>query len=284
MIKLAAVAMAILVAAPAQAGELETVFFKNDPDKVEQAAQAMLKRAPADPEANAWLAETAMKQGKWATAQTALEKAGTGTLTGLLAHGDFAWYTGQMAEAEGYFRKALAIAPTDTHAKWGVSSALLHQDVLGDNLTGALDLAEELEKQGDKLDPDFHAWVQVLIGACVGYQADKGSMLDKLRLAPRVKGAFERALALSPKNPNALTGLGRYYLLAPGLLGDSGKAVEYLGRANDMDPFFYLNDAYYIRALLHDKQTNKAKAEAAFYRAKFQELSEPAAELARVKI
>jgi tetratricopeptide (TPR) repeat protein len=224
-----------------------------------------------------------MKQGKWNVAQAALEKAGTGTLTGLLAHGDYAWYTGRMAEAEGYFRKALALDPASTHAKWGVSSALLHEDENGERLQGALDLAEELEKQGDKLDPDFHAWVQVLIGAAVGYRADRGNMLEKLRLAPQVKGAFERALALSPKSPNALTGLGRYYLLAPGLLGDSAKAVELLGRANDMDPFFYLNDAYYIRALVKDKQGPKAKAEAAFYRAKFQGLNEPAAELARIK-
>jgi tetratricopeptide (TPR) repeat protein len=284
MIKRAVVALSVLLAVPAQAAELETVFFKNDPDKVEAAAQATLKRLPADPEANAWLVETAMKQGKWNQAQAALEKAGTTTLTGLLAHGDYAWYTGDFAGAERFYRQAQAMAPEDLHARWGVSSALLHEDVDGSRLNESLDIAEQLAKQGAKLDPDFHAWVLVLIGAALGYQADRGSMMDKLRLAPRVKDAFEKALALSPKSPNALTGLGRYYLLAPSLLGDSGKAVEYLGRANDMDPFFFLNDAYYIRALVKDKQEAKARAEVAFYKAKFQDLPEPAAELTRIKL
>jgi tetratricopeptide (TPR) repeat protein len=284
MIKRAVVALAVLLATPAQAAELETIFFKNDPDKVEPAAQAMLKRAPDDPEANAWLAETAMKQGKWSVAKAALEKAGTSTLTGLLAHGDYAWYTGDFEGAEKSFRAAQAIAPDDLHVRWGVSSALLHEDVDGSKLPQALAIAEEMEKQGAKLDPDFHAWVLVLIGAALGYQADRGNMLEKLRLAPRVKDAFEKALALSPKSPNALTGLGRYYLLAPGLLGDSGRAVEYLGRANDMDPFFYLNDAFYIRALVKDKQAAKARAEVAFYQAKFQELPAPAAELTKIKL
>lgn len=284
MIKRAVVALSVLLAAPAQAAELETIFFQNDPDKVEPAAQATLKRLPADAEANAWLAETAMKQGKWNQAQAALEKAGTTTLTGLLAHGDYAWYTGDFAGAERFYRQAQALAPADTHARWGVSSALLHQDTDGSRLGEALAIAKELEQDGAKLDPDFHAWVLVLIGASLGYQADRGNMMDKLRLAPAVKDAFDKAMALSPKSPNALTGLGRYYLLAPGLLGDSAKAVDLLGRANDMDPFFFLNDAYYIRALVKDKQATKARAEVAFYKAKFQELPAPATELTRIKL
>jgi tetratricopeptide (TPR) repeat protein len=274
------VASLLAQAKPASAGELETVFFKNDQDAVEQQAKAMLRRAPADNEANAWLAETAMKQGKWNDANAALAKAGTTTMVGLLAHGDFAWYTGDFAAAQGHYEAALAKVPGDPHALWGLASAYLHQD----QFAPALEIALDLERAGDKLDPDFHGWVLVLVGACKAGLGEHANMLEKIRLAAEVRGAFERAVGLSPKNPNGLSALGRFYLLAPFILGDADKAVDYLSRADTMDPFFYLNDAFLIRAYIKDGKPDKAKVERAFYQAKFQGLSQPAAELLKIKL
>lgn len=280
---IAALALAAVVlgglAAPAAAAELETVFFGNDQEKVEQAAQATLRRTPTDPEANAWLVETAMKQGKWDVSQKALGLAGTSTLAGLLAHADYAWYTGDFQAAQAAYEAAVKLAPRDLHARWGVSSAMLHQG----QYEPALKIATELEAEQARYDADFHAWVLVNIGACKGFMAQKGNMLQQIKQGGEAKADFERAMALSPKNPDALSSLGRFYLLAPSILGDKGKAVDLLERAGTMDPFFYLNDAYLIRAYQADGQANKAKVEAAFYRAKFQGLAAPAAELAKIK-
>lgn len=276
---LAAACVLVAAATPARAGELETIFFKNDQESLQAQAQAQLRRAPTDPEANAWQAEMAMKQGLWTDAHKALDHAGTTTVLGLLAHGDFEWYTGDFAASQKHFQAALAKDPGNQHALWGVSSALLHEN----QFDPALKLAEQLQAASKADDPDFQAWVLVLVGACKGLKAEQGNMIEKLRLAGEVKGDFERAVALSPKNPNALSALGRFYLLAPPILGDNDKAVEYLDRANTMDPYFFLNDAYLIRALAKDGQPDKARVEKVFYRAKFQGLERPMAELATLE-
>jgi tetratricopeptide (TPR) repeat protein len=282
MIKMLPLAFAawLALAPAANAYELERIFFQNEQEKVEREARERLRGTKEDPFASAWLAEALMKQGKWDEAREALREAGTDSLVGVLAHGDFAWYTGNFAGALSHFQAAMAKEPADPHAQWGVASALLHLDRFDE----ALAIARALDARSAQLDPDFRAWVKVVIGGSLGLKAERGNMFDKLRSAGEVKSTFEQALAISPKNPNVLSSLGRFYLLAPPLMGDKGRAVELLRRADDLDPFFYLNDAYLIRALIANGQADKAKVEVAMYRAKYEGLDAPMVELARLKL
>lgn len=91
---------------------------------------------------------------------------------------------------------------------------------------GRLDDAEEfLEdaiEQNDKV-ADYHYWY----GSALGNIAQKSNMMKQGILAPKIKDAFERTVALDPTNMSAHWGLIEFYTQAPGFMGGSwDKAME----------------------------------------------------------
>ena len=97
--------------------------------------------------------------------------------------------------------------------------------------------------------------------------------------------AFRAAMKADPANANALSAMGRFYYFAPGILGgDPAKAVELLDRSNRVDPYFYLNHAYLIRALLRAGNVEKARVERTYYRAKFAGVPAAERELATIDL
>lgn len=267
--------------APAAAGELEAAFFENRFEAIERQATDRLRRTPGDPEALAWRAEALMKQGAFKAAQDDLARLPSTTREGLLARADYAWYTGDWAGALAGYEAARKLAPEDAHAAWGVGSALLH---LG-RFDEALKEADRLLPRAGREGPAFQAWALVLRGAAVGLKADRGNPLDKVVFGPSAKADFEAALKADPGSANALSAMGRFHYFAPWVLGgDPARAVELLERANHVDPFFYLNHAYLIRARLKAGQQDKARVEANYYRAKFQGVPEAERELATIAL
>lgn len=267
--------------APAAAGELEAAFFENRFEAIERQATDRLRRTPGDPEALAWRAEALMKQGAFKAAQDDLARLPSTTRGGLLARADYAWYTGDWAGALAGYEAARKLAPEDAHAAWGVGSALLH---LG-RFDEALKEADRLLPRAGREGPAFQAWALVLRGAAVGLKADRGNPLDKVVFGPSAKADFEAALKADPGSANALSAMGRFHYFAPWVLGgDPARAVELLERANHVDPFFYLNHAYLIRARLKAGQQDKARVEANYYRAKFQGVPEAERELATIAL
>jgi tetratricopeptide (TPR) repeat protein len=268
-----ATALTLLLAPAAQAAELEAVFFENKLDAVERDATTRLRRAPEDLQALAWRAETLMKQGAFADARADLARLPAAGRDAAIARGDFAWYTGDWDGALREFKAAQLAQPGDPHAVWGEASALLHLDRYQECLT----IAEPLIARAASEGPAFQAWALVLRGAALGRKADRGNLLDKLAVGPKAKEALEAALRVDPANANALSALGRFHYVAPLILGgDPNQAVGLLEKSKAVDPYFYLNHAYLIRALRKTGQLDKAKVEATYYRAKFQGL--PAAE------
>ena len=64
---------------------------------------------------------------------------------------------------------------------------------------------------------EYHFW----LGNAFGRQALRASKFTQARLAGRIRGAFERAVALDPDNLDARSGLLQYYVIAPGIMGGS---------------------------------------------------------------
>ena len=84
----------------------------------------------------------------------------------------------------------------------------------------ALDLADELAD-------DFpeHAQAQLWLGNAYGQRIGEVGMQTQARYAPKLRTAFERALALDPSLHGARVALVQYHLQAPSLVGgDPGGA------------------------------------------------------------
>lgn len=79
-------------------------------------------------------------------------------------------------------------------------------------------------------------------------------------LAPKMKSAWEKAIALDSKNLDARTSLIQYYLQAPGILGGSvEKAIEVAGQVLKLKPaegHRQLGNIY-----MHEKKTTEAEKE-----------------------
>jgi tetratricopeptide (TPR) repeat protein len=76
---------------------------------------------------------------------------------------------------------------------------------------------EHMERAVD-IDP-ANADYEYGLGAAYGLKAQDAGVLKQVFLAPKVKKAFERAVALNPRHIEARAGLAQYYFRAPGIMG-----------------------------------------------------------------
>src|SRR5271157_3585682 len=80
------------------------------------------------------------------------------------------------------------------------------------------DRAESSCRKAASLAPDnsrFHLW----LGRVYGQKADRANLLAAAVLAGKVRGEFERAVQLNPKDVDARLDLAEFYLEAPGIVG-----------------------------------------------------------------
>ena len=80
------------------------------------------------------------------------------------------------------------------------------------------DRAESSCRKAASLDPGnsrFHLW----LGRVYGEKADRANFLAAASLAGKVRGEFERAVQLNPKDVDVRLDLAEFYLAAPGIVG-----------------------------------------------------------------
>ena len=85
----------------------------------------------------------------------------------------------------------------------------------------------------DGQDSSYHVW----LGRALGEKAARASFLTAFGLAKRVRGEFEEAVRLDPRNADALADLGQFYEQAPGVVGGGiDKAQAIAVQLDNVDP------------------------------------------------
>ena len=122
------------------------------------------------------------------------------------------------AEAKAIFESMLKKDNKDAEAHYRLGLVFLSNQFFD-----ADEAVDHMEEAVD-LNPQSAAY-QYGLGAALGTKARDAGIIKQAFLAPRVKGAFEKAIQLNPKLVEAHVGLVEYYRRAPGIMGgDMAKA------------------------------------------------------------
>ena len=123
------------------------------------------------------------------------------------------------------------------------------------------DRAESSCRRAAALDPGnsrFHLW----LGRVYGEKADRASMLVATGLAPKVRGEFERAVQLNPKDIDARLDLAEFYIEAPIIFGGGeAKAREQAQSVAAVNPA----REHWIYARLAEKKKDYVTAEQEYH-------------------
>ena len=123
------------------------------------------------------------------------------------------------------------------------------------------DRAESACRKAVALDPDnsrFHLW----LGRVYGEKADRANFVLAAPLAAKVRGEFERAVQLNPKDVDARLDLAEFYLMAPGIVGGGEqKAREQAQSIATMNPA----RAHWVYARIAEQKKDAATAEREYH-------------------
>lgn len=136
---------------------------------------------------------------------------------------------GKLAEAKAVFESVLKQDEKNAEAHYRLGLILLTRRFMNeDDAVDHMEQAVELNSTS--------ADYQYGLGAAYGTKARNAGIFKQAFLAPKVKGAFEKAVALNPKLVDAHIGLAQYYWRAPGIMGgDMEKAYKEADIAIQLD-------------------------------------------------
>jgi tetratricopeptide (TPR) repeat protein len=123
------------------------------------------------------------------------------------------------------------------------------------------DRAESSCRKAVALDPDnsrFHLW----LGRVYGEKADRANFVVAATLAGKVRGEFELAVQLNPKDVDAQLDLAEFYLMAPGIVGGGEqKAREQAQSIATVNPA----RAHWVYARIAEQKKDSATAEREYH-------------------
>jgi len=156
---------------------------------------------------------------------------------------------GRVDEAIVYLQGKIDSSPTD-----GLSYNLLCRAYL---TLGTWDASIGACQRAVALEPDnsfYHLW----LGRAYGGKADHTGFLSAAGLAKKVRGEFETAVRLNPRNLEARADLADFYIEAPGIVGGGrDKAEAQAQELGALDPA----QGSLVKARLAEKSDNLAGAE-----------------------
>ncbi|WP_213805726.1 tetratricopeptide repeat protein [Granulicella sp. dw_53] len=159
---------------------------------------------------------------------------------------------GKVDEAAATLRSILSTQPTNALAHQLLCRVFYAQEMADPAIHEC-----ELAISNAPNSSENHLW----LGRAYGLKASHASPFTALGLAKKVRDEFERAVQLDPNAPRAASDLGQFYINAPGFVGGgSDKAMALITRIEPQFPVY----SHRLRALLADKQSDSAKAEAEF--------------------
>lgn len=101
------------------------------------------------------------------------------------------------------------------------------------NFDEAVDWLEQATKKNDRVSR-YQQW----LGAAYGNQLIGAGAFGAIRLAPKARGAMERAVELDPKNVEARANLIQFYLQAPAMMGGGvDKARQQVTAITALNPY-----------------------------------------------
>lgn len=128
---------------------------------------------------------------------------------------------------------------------------------------GQWDAAAADCQQAVRLDPQ-NSWYHMWLGRTFGEKANKASFLAAFSLGKRVLAEFQTAAQLDPRNAEALSDLGEFYLEAPAIVGGGLDKAESV--ASELDRFSPAR-ADELRARIAEVRHDYAGAEDFFQKA-----------------
>jgi tetratricopeptide (TPR) repeat protein len=136
---------------------------------------------------------------------------------------------GRVADARVQLLAAAKANPKDAAAAYWVGRTFF-RDTAWSRATDWFEKAVEL----DAARAEYHFY----LGAAYGEQAQRANKFKQPFLAKKVKGEFERAVALDPNYLDARAGLADFYRMAPGIMGGSmDKAREQVAEIKRRNPW-----------------------------------------------
>lgn len=172
---------------------------------------------------------------------------------------------GRLDDAISSLRSRISTNPRDAAAQLLLCRAYFAQD----SLDPAVAACEAALANGLANDSTAQDWM----GRAYGRKADSSGPITGFQLAKKVRAAFERAVDLDPRNPDAINDLSEYYVGAPAIVGGGLDKAEALAkRVEHTVP----SSCHRTRALASEKSGDYARAEAEF-RAAIREFNTPPA-------
>jgi Flp pilus assembly protein TadD len=127
---------------------------------------------------------------------------------------------------------------------------VLYQEQRWDEAIGACRRAVAI----DPGNSEYHMW----LGRALGEKADRASFIQAYKLARQVRGEFETAVRLDPRNAEALADLGEFDVDAPAIVGGGiTKAEDVATQLEAVSPV----DAHQLRSHIAEQKKDYALAE-----------------------
>jgi tetratricopeptide (TPR) repeat protein len=159
--------------------------------------------------------------------------------------------TGKADEALAALRARLQTNPADAEAA-NLMCRVYFQLERWDDSVHAGETAVHLKPDSS----EYHQW----LGRAYGRRVEASGPIGALFMVRKVKGEFERAVALSADNLSARADLAEFYTEAPSIMGgDKNKARQLADYVAQRDPA----QGHYMRARIEEKQS-KPRAEEEF--------------------